>query len=185
MKPLLLCFVLFFFIQTAFTQSRDYISVRKKNGRVVKNVYSGSHVLLQTEDGTYLLGPVNTIRNDSIYLTIYDVRLYPTMWGSIIRDTITKTLVGLHHKDIRRIHVSKKTTFLQRTAGPLLMLGGAGYFAVNVLNGAFFDLPLTDSRNLKTLGISAGAFGLGLLIKKLFASDGFSKKKHQIQYVDL
>lgn len=184
MKPLLL--LLFSCtIQTTFSQSLDYISIRKKNGRVVKNIYTGSNVLLQTVDGSYLQGPVNLVRNDSLFLTIYDIRLYPTMWGSIVRDTIAKILIGIHHKDIKRVHLNKRTTFVQRTAGPLLMLGGAGYLAVNVLNGAVFDLPITDSRNVKRLSIAAGMFGIGYLIQKLFASDGFSKKKHQILYVDL
>ncbi|HEX8314621.1 MAG TPA: hypothetical protein VF609_06505 [Flavisolibacter sp.] len=185
MKPLLLSFLLSLFIQNSFAQSLDYISIRKKNGRVIKNIYNGSHVLLQTVDGSYLQGPVNAIRNDSIFLTIYDIRLYQTIWGSIIRDTITSTLVGMHYKDIGRVHLNRRTTFVQRSMGPLLMLGGAGYLAVNVLNGALFDIPIADKQNLKRLGTAAGLFGIGYLIQKLFSSDGFSKKKHQVLYVDL
>lgn len=75
--------------------------------------------------------------------------------------------------------------FFQRSAGPLLMLGGGAYLAVNVLNGAFYELPITDRKNLRRIGAAVGAFGLGYLLKKLFASDGFSKKGDKIVYVDL
>jgi hypothetical protein len=177
--------LLFLFLQNATAQSLDYLSVRKKNGRVVKNVYAGSKVLLQTTNGAYLEGPVQTIRNDSIYITLYDVRLYRTQIGSVIRDTVTTSVLSVHYKDVSRVYLNKRSGSFQRTAGPLLMIGGAGFLTLNILNGALFNLPVTDSENLKTLGVAAGAFGLGYILQKLFASDGFSKKKHQLVYVDL
>lgn len=185
MKPTLKLIALLLLAQSTTAQSLDYISIRKKNGRVVKNVYTSSNVLLQTTDGNYWQGPVEAIRHDSIFLKIYDIRMYPTIWGSQMRDTVSRYLLGLHYQDISRIHLNKRSSFVQRSGGPLLMLGGAGYFAVNVLNGTFFNQPILDKRNLKTLGIAAGVFGVGYLIQKLFAGDGFSKKNHRIVYVDL
>lgn len=185
MKPLLALFCFLINFQNLSAQSPDYISIRKKNDRVIKNFYTGSNILFQTTDGSYLQGPVKAIRNDSLFILIYDVRPYRTMFGSVIKDTISVQTIGVHRKEIKRIHLSKKEGFFQRNTGPLLMIGGAGYFALNVLNGAIFELPITDKKNLRTLGIAAGAFGLGYLITKLFSSDGFSKGKHRIVYVDL
>ena len=185
MKPILKLVVLLLLTQTTTAQSLDYISVKKKNGRTVKNVYAGSTVLLQTVQGTYWQGPVESIRNDSLYLTIYDVRTYATVWGTRMRDTISRYILGLHYNEIARIHLNKRLSFVERTGGTLLMLGGGGYFAVNVLNGAFFNEPITEKKNLTKLGIAVGTFGLGYLMNKLFSTDGFSKKKHQIVYVDL
>lgn len=184
MKPLLLL-AAFFLLQTGSAQSLDYLSVRKGNDRVVKNFYAGSDIQLQLADGSYLGGPVQSIRSDSVFVTVYDIRYYPTVWGTYMRDTVAKTLVGLRYKDIQRIYLNRRRSFFQRTAGPLLMLGGAGYFTLNVLNGAFFDNSLADRKNVKHIGIAAGMFGLGYLLKKLFASDGFSTKRHHIVYVDL
>jgi hypothetical protein len=184
MKPLLL-FLFLCLLQPAFAQSLDYISVRKQNGRVLKNFYTGSEIVLQQTDGSYLNGPIQTIRNDSLFLLLYDIRYYPTAWGTYMKDTVATTLVGMHAREIRRILLTRRKSFLQRTASPLLMAGGAGYLAVNVLNGALFDLPLTDGKNLRRIGIAGGAFGLGFLFKKLFSSDGFSKKTYRIVYVDL
>ena len=184
MKPALLSLCILLWL-SSFSQSLDYISVRKKNGRVVKNFYVGSTILLETNDGGYVQGPINAIRNDSLFVTFYDIRRLPTIFGSFIRDTVSTIFIGLKKDDIKRVQLTNKSGFIQRTGAPLLMLGGASYFTVNVLNGAFFNYPITDSKNLRALGISAGAFGLGYLIRKLFTSDGFSKKSHQIIYVDL
>ena len=184
MKRLLL-FLSLFAAQTVFSQSLDYISVRKKNGRVIKNFYAGSPILLQLVDGSYLKVPIQAVRNDSLFVTLYDIRRFPTVFGSYVTDTIAVTILGLHHKEIKRIHLNKKKTFAERSLGPLLMLGGGGYVALNLLNGTIFRLPITDKKNLRTLGIAGGAFGLGYLFTKLFASDGFSKNKHEIRYIDL
>jgi hypothetical protein len=184
MKPLLL-FCLLALAHTVFAQSLDYISIRKNNGRSLKNFYTGSTILFQTVDGSYLHGPIKAIRNDSVYITIYDVRYYPTIFGTTIKDTIAVYDAGVHCKEIKRIQINRRQSFLQRRAGPLLMLGGGGYFATNILNGAFFNQPVTGKDNLRRASTAAGAFGLGYLINKLFSSDGFSKKGHRIEYVDL
>ena len=184
MKPGLLFFLLFSSLAST-AQSLDYISVRKPNGQVVKNFYTGSDVLFQLADGSYLKGPIENVRNDSVYVRVYDIRYYPTAWGTYMKDTVATTDIGIRYKEISRVFLNRRKTFFQRTAGPLLMLGGGTYLAVNLLNGAFYDLPLTDSKNLRRLGIAAGSFGLGYLFKKLFASDGFSSRKLHIVYVDL
>lgn len=184
MKPLLFC-CLFLFTQIVSAQSLDYISVRKQNGQAIKNFYAGSDILLQLSDGSYLRGPVHAIRNDSVYVTFYDVRYYPTPWGSYVRDTVSTTNIGLRFNEISRIHLSRRRTFWQRSTGPLLMLGGGGYLVVNLLNGAFYDHSNTNKSNLRRIGIGAGAAGLGYLLHRVFATDGFSKKKHLLVYVDL
>lgn len=184
MKPLLLvCLV--FFVQTTSGQSLDYISVRKANGRVLKNFYTGTPILLQLTNGSYLQGPVQSVRNDSVFVMLYDIRYYPTNFGTYIRDTITTSVIGARFQEIKRIHLQQRKGFLKRVSGPLLMIGGGGYLVLNVLNGAFYDDSITGSKNLRKIGTAAGAVGLGFLLHKLFASDGFSKPRHNIVYVDL
>lgn len=184
MKPLLLVFS-FIYASIVSGQSLDYISVRKQNGQVIKNFYTGSNILLQLTNGSYLAGPVQAIRNDSVFVTIFDVRYYPTTWGTYVRDTIATIIAGMPFSEIRRVQLNRRRTFFQRSTGPLLMLGGGGYLVVNLLNGAFYDYPITDARNVRRISIAAGAAGLGYLFTRLFASDGFSKKKHQLVYVNL
>lgn len=184
MKPLLLA-CLFCCTNIASAQSLDYISVRKKNGQVIKNFYTGSNILMQLTNGSYLAGPVQNIRSDSVFVTLYDIRYYPTTWGTYVRDTVATTHAGVPFNEISRIHLARRKTFWQRNTGPLLMLGGGGYLVVNLLNGTFFNQSITDNNNVKRISIAAGAVGLGYLLTRLFATDGFSKKKHQLVYVDL
>jgi hypothetical protein len=185
MKPLLLSLLFSSFLLTSLAQSRDYISVRKKNGRVLKNFYSGSDILLQTIDNSYLHGPIKTVRHDSVFLTLYDIRYFPTMYGGYIKDTISTMVMGLPFKEIKRIMLNTKTSFAGRRLGPILMIAGAGYFTLNVINGLADGLPITESNNLQKLGIAGALFGLGYFIKRLTYSDGFSKPKHSIVYVKL
>lgn len=185
MKPLLLFCFFYSLVQTASAQSLDYISVKKQNGRTLKNIYAGSQVLLHLQNGQYVQGPVQVVKNDSLFLIVYDVRFYPTPWGTYVRDTISTLINSYHYKDIQRVHLHKQQGFIKRKAGPILMIGGAGYLVLNILNGAIFDLPITDKQNLRRIGTAGGAFGLGYLLHKLFATDGFSKKSHRIIYVDL
>jgi hypothetical protein len=184
MNLLLFC-CLFLLSNFVSSQSPDYISVRKKNGQAVKNFYTGSHIILQLKDRSYLAGPILDVRKDSVYVALYDIRRYPTTWGTYVNDTISKTVAALHYKEIRRISIFKRQDFIKRKSGPMLMIGSAGYLTLNILNGAFFDQPITDAKNVGRIGIALGAFGVGFLFSKLFTRDGFSKKKHQIVYVDL
>ena len=132
----------------------------------------------------YLQGPITTLRNDSVFITLFDIRYLPTVFGTYVKDTISTTIVGLKTNDIKRVMLQKRKNFLERTVAPLAMIGGAGYFTLNLLNGTFFDDSVSGDDKLKVLGISVGTFGLGFLIKKL-SSDGFTKKSHRIVYVDL
>ena len=184
MKPLLLV-CLFFFFQYCSAQSLDYISVRRKNGTVLKNFYSGSEIVLQTTYGSYLSGPVKAIRNDSVFISVYDIRYLPTVYGTYVKDTISTTIVAVKKDEIARVLIQKRRNFLHRTVAPLAVIGGAGYFTLNLLNGTFFDNSVSADKKWKVLGISLATFGVGYLVQKLFSSDGFSKKNHRIVYVDL
>lgn len=184
MKPLFLFFSLFF-LQACFSQNLDYITIRKNNGRVVKNFYAGSDITLQTTDELYLQGPVKAVQNDTVYLILYDIRYLPTTYGGFVRDTLTTTVMGIHYKDIKRIQLNDRQSFYQRSGPALLILAGGGYLALNVLNGAFYNQSVSGSDRLRRIGIGGALFGLGYLLQRLFHSDGFSKPSQQIVYVNL
>src|SRR5215204_6447628 len=131
---LLLFLSLLFFSNQIFSQSLDYISVRKKNGRVIKNFYSGSTIVLQTVENRYLQGPIHAIRNDSVFVTLYDIRYFPTQFGTYVKDTVSITLAGINKTEIKAIMLQQRKSFFQRTVPSLLMIGGAGYLTLNLLN---------------------------------------------------
>ena len=108
-----------------------------------------------------------------------------TTIGSYIFDTVATFLVGHHYKDISRIRLYGRSGSDGSTIGKMLVIGGAGYFLLNVINGAYFNDPITDKKNRKRLGISIGAAGAGLLLNKLTKGRNYSRKKDQILYIKI
>ena len=184
MARLLLLLFLFLSVN-ALAQFSDMISVRKKNGSNIKTFYAGSPIVLQTTTGAYVEGRISDIRHDSIFIATYDIRTVMSQLGVWVVDTVAKYELGLHYTEIERIKVFTYHRFLRGKIDKLLTIGGAGYFALNVLNHATHGQSLTGAGNGKSLAISAGAFGLGFVINKLFGVNHFSRKKHKIVYVHI
>lgn len=141
--------------------------------------------MLQLTNSRYVEGPLASVRNDSVYVTLYDVRAYRTNWGAVVLDTVSTATLGLPFTEISRVHLDRKNGFFQRLAPPLLKVGSAGYLALNLLNGNLFDPSFTDGKNLKKTGFAAGTFGLGFLLGRWLATDGFNKKNQRLVYVNL
>lgn len=177
------CFTGIHFLSLA--QGQDFISVRKKNGRPLKTFIAGSPIIFETVYGTYVSGPIEAIKNDSVFVKIYDIRTFATNLGFAMVDTISTYIAGFHYKDIRKIRLFNKERFIRSKIDKLLIIGGAGYFILNVVNGAYFNEPITDKKNLRSLAISLGAVGTGLLINKFFKVSNFSTGKHKIVYVNM
>lgn len=189
-RMLRLLVIITILIQSFSSFSQDYIIVKDKAGRTIKRIYLGFPVTYETKDRNFIEGPVAAIRNDSILVRMFEVREYPTEIGFILRDTISTYLIGNNYHDIRRIELHEKRrsrrSFGREKAEQLLMIGGAGYFLLNILNGAFFKEPVTNPKNLRSLQISIGLFGVGLFLNKVVGvKSQYTTKKHKIIYIDL
>ena len=182
MPRLLLLFLLGIPALQASAQVSDIISVRKKNGRTIKSFVAGVPIELHTQNGTFVKGPIKAIRNDSLFVTVYVIRIVPTYMCVTVVDTAAVYLTGMHHRDIKNIRVFRRPRFLRGKIDRLLIIGGAGYFGLNVLNG-LGQGSLTEKENVQRLGIALGAAGLGFVIKKFFPVDRFSRKRHPIVYI--
>lgn len=168
-----------------FAQVSDIVSVRKRNGRTIKSFYESSYISFQTKEGAYIEGPIEKIHHDSIYVRMYTIQKGLSPFGSYVFDTLNSYLLNTDYKDIRRISVYQHHGSIRQKLGLLMMIGGAGYAALNLLNGSFFNLPITDKKNLRTLGISTAVFSAGFINNKFFAANSFSKKSDQIIYISL
>ena len=167
-----------------FSQS-DFISVRKKNGRHVKTFIQGSPIIFKTVYGSYVDGWINDIKEDSVFVKIYDVRRFTTNWGSMLLDTVNSSIVPFYYKEISTIKISNKRRFVQSKIDKLLVIGGAGYLLLNLANGGYLNESVTGKKNVQSLGIALGAIASGLLIKQFYKPDNFSRKKHRIVYVSM
>lgn len=182
----LLLLLLFILIQLcSFAQAGDMLSVRKKNGVTIKSFIAGSPIVFQTTYGAYVEGVIKQIKNDSVFMTTYDIRKYMTSFGGWVIDTVTTYIVGYHYNEIASVKVFREKGALRHLLGNMLMLGGAGYAVLNVFNGTYFDDPITDKKNVRSLSIAAGVFGFGFLMNKLFPVRTFSTKRNRIVYVKM
>lgn len=170
---------------SSHAQVSDIISVKKKNGRTIKSFYEDSRILFQTRDGDYIEGPIAKIHHDTVCVRMYTIEKGFSQFGSYVFDTLNTYLINTNYKDIRRISVYKHHGSRREQLGTLMMIGGAGYAALNLINGSFFNLPITDKKNLRTLGISTAVFGAGFLNNKLFAANLYSRRKDKIVYIAL
>ncbi len=164
-----------------FSQASDFITVKKRNNKTVKSFFPGVPISLQTYDKRQASGMITAIRNDSIFVQEYDIRQMINYMGIPFLDTVGQYLSGFNYKEIEKVDVSDKIKNPEATIGNILIIGGAGYAALNLINGAYLHEPVTDSKNLTSLGIAAGAVATGFLLKYI----GKHKNKYHIEYVHM
>jgi hypothetical protein len=181
MLKLLLLSIPLSFPSIIFAQASDFITVKKHNNRTIKTFFQGVPISFVTAYKRTVNGMITDIKHDSVFVKEWDIRAVPTTWGVTVLDTAGVYITGFNYKEIESIDVSDRTKFQQVTPGRLLVIGGIGYTALNIINGAYLNEPITDSRNLKNLGIAAGAVGTGLLINFLSRH----KRKYLIEYIHM
>src|SRR5688572_20612376 len=84
------------------SQLSDFISVQKKNGRIIRNFGVGSPITFLTSSGMPNAGIITQIRNDSIFLRNIDVRQLFTSYGGVLLDTVS-FLSSWHYKEIAAV----------------------------------------------------------------------------------
>ena len=185
MLRLLISTVFVFCYLISTSQVSDFISVRKKNGRIIKSFNAGSPIIVETFYGSYLDGWVEEIKHDSLFIKIFDVRYYRAGHGGTIIDTVRSYIIPMYHKEIKSIKVFERRKLLPSKIAKLLIMGGAGYFLLNLANGAYLNQSVSEKKNVRSLGISLGSVGAGLLINRLVKPNNFSERKQKIVYVKM
>src|SRR5438874_4204163 len=111
MRALLPLLLLVLFSLSAFSQASDFVTVKKKNNRTYATYFPGSAINCMTLEGYYLHGVVDTVRNDSVFVRQYDIRLTPTVFGVNRIDTMGTYVLGIHYKEIDVVVVPRKESF--------------------------------------------------------------------------
>jgi hypothetical protein len=184
-RAVILYAILIFSTLKTFSQLSDIISVQKRNGRNVKSFTVGSPFNFYTKDGYYVEGYIDLIRDDSVFITSYDIRAIPNAWGVTSIDTLTTYHSAFDYREIATVQVSTRKRFNALRADRLLMDAGAGYFLLNLVNSNYLKEPFGNSTNIATLAISAGVFGLGLFLHTMGRDPRFSGKRDKIVYTRL
>ena len=166
-------------------QLSDFVVVKKPNGRTLYQLVAGNKVQLTTNDKKFYDGVVHQIKHDSITIKTWWLNITRNEFGGAIIDTVTYYYNKYHYNDIKNIKINYKRSFILGRSDKILKAAGLGYFLLDVLNNVRPGIPIFTKESTKRYAIAGAAFGLGVVIKKFFLNNGFSKKRHTIGYIKI
>lgn len=182
MRSALLFLMSVLFSAVSFAQVSDFISVKKRNNITVQSFFPRTYISCKLIFGNNINGVVHAIKNDSVFVKQYDVQSLPNQWGTYSVDTLGSHIIAMHYKDIETVLFKKSESFGYIKDGTILMVGGIGYAALNVINGKYLKESITGPKNRKSLGIALGVAGLGYLMHTLHARSNRFNKRYHIVY---
>jgi hypothetical protein len=182
MKQLLLIFFIICFYNS-FSQPPGIIRVKNKNGRTIKMFFVDDHITFETIDGILRNGVIKNIKNDSIYITTFNIKTLINYWGGNYIDTLNRFSDGFNYKDIKRILIKTRLDIPITHLAKPMQAGGLFYIFLNVVNSVHFHDSFTGSGNLIKVGVAAMVSATGFIIEKVFHTDKFSKKTDIIELI--
>jgi hypothetical protein len=188
MKTCLLLVISTLILSSLKSQSDDFIVLKKRNNRTLKTYGEGSFLSAKTNTGFQLNGFIKAIRNDSIYIRQQETKLISTEFGQKV-DTVFYTF-GFDYRNITAFYFSRqydpimrKRGFVQTTLPALLMIGGTGYIALELINTAYRKESLTADGKLAALGIAAAVAGTGVVLQTLNSRKDKVGNKYRVFYI--
>lgn len=177
----ILLFIFFIpFVLRAQEGPCDILLLRKGN-KTIQKYYAGSTIMFYTKEGQAISGNIDCIKNDSIFLTQQTVRRIQTAEGGFRFDTSNKYRLMFSIANIGSFPSGKQRGKNLLTDGTLLMLGGAGYLVLNLVNTTRQGDSPFGEENLPKVLASAGAVVVGFILKKAWPSRSTIGKKYDIQ----
>lgn len=178
MKKLLL--LLLFFPLVSFSQSSDFIILKKKN-KTIRNIFAGSNIEFVTTGGAYRDAYITGIKNDSIYLQEFVVNRIPTTFGTYMLDTAGSFRYIYHYNQIGSFGPPKQKGFNVSGSGAALMGGG---ILLTLASGVSY-LADKEKFSPELLAAAAGLGGLGYLMNKSAGKGMTIGKKYKLQYMKM
>lgn len=174
--------MLLFIYTTSFSQSADFIQL-KKNNKTITSFYSGSNIAFSTEGGGYINALINGIKNDTLFLQEFIIRYLPTTIGTYIIDTAGSYHYKFHYKQIAVIGKKENTNFNTKGSGAAL-LGGA--VVLTVASGVIYVADREKfSAPLLFTAVGLGTLGYFMAKGKKGGSGMLIGKKYKLVYVNM
>jgi hypothetical protein len=192
MRHYLFIIPLFIVCFASLAQMPDYISLRKKSGRLVKDYYKGAFITFRTTKDKFYAGEIGQIKDDSIYLKTYQIDKQPTVWGTTFDDTIHKSLTPFYYKEVHIVinptierNPRLKGRWLTWWLAKRLKVASAGYIILDVINGLYLGYNITDKNGLTGLGTALGLFVTGFILDKALDSQRYYSKNLKLLYIKM
>jgi hypothetical protein len=189
MKQILLSILFVFISSLVFSQQSDFIVLKKKNNRTLRTYYPGAFINAVTHSGFEINGFITAIRNDSLIIRQEERRLMEAKEGMGTEvDTLVFTF-GIDYTQIKQWNYTRAYTwggrrgFVQVYVPKIMMIGGLGFIALELINTAYRGEKLNDSGKLRAIGIAAGVALAGWFIEYRKERAKKVGKKYKVVYV--
>jgi hypothetical protein len=194
MKELTLISILSFSFFNSYSQQA--ILLFKKRNITVQSFWVGSTIAFQGRDKEWQKGEITRIQNDSFFIRPTIVR-----YNLLTTDTFNYNIAGFSVSDVyampkRGVLIDYQDGEFQVSrsgghqhwywikSGWLFRVAGAGYAGLIVANSLIdSDLSISDSKT--QLGVAAGVFLLGVLLKKIYKLTIRTGKKYHMETFQL
>jgi len=189
MKQILLVISLLFIANLLFAQQSDFIVLKKRNNRTLRTYYPGAFISAITYNDFQINGFIVAIRNDSLIIRQEQRELIASKVGMGMEvDTLIYT-IGIDYRQIKQFNYHKnygwggKRGFAQVALPKIMMIGGAGFVGLELVNTIYRRESLDDGNKLRTLGIAAGVAAAGWLIQESQQRAKKVGKKYKVVYI--
>jgi hypothetical protein len=189
MKQILLAILFLFIANLLFSQKSDFIVLKKRNGRTLKTYYPGAFISALTVTNFPINGYIKAIRNDSLIIQQEELHLVSAKEGMGTEVDTVRYTIGIDYHYIKEFNYQRSYTwggkrgFLRVAVPKIMIIGGAGFVALELVNTAYRHEKLNDSKKLRALGIAAGVAVTGWLIEEAKKSAKKVGKKYNVFYV--
>jgi hypothetical protein len=173
--------ILLVFSFSAYSQSADFILVKKKN-KTLRTIYAGNDIAFTTVSGAFINAHINGIKNDSLFLQEYIIRYLPTTIGTYVLDTAGSYRYQFHYNQIKALgRLKKRKGFDRQSSGASLFGGGV---VLTIASGIVY---LADRKKFSAplLIASATLATLGYLWAKGGNNATVIGKKNTLVYMDM
>jgi hypothetical protein len=193
-KKLTLIGILSLTISAVYSQ-QDML-IFKKNNKTIDRYWKGMTFAFQLKNGQWQKGEITGIRNDSFFIRPMIVNY--SFWGT---DTLHYFIQGFSVSDIyalpkKGVLIDHKNGQYQISSsgghvhwywiksGWIFRVGAIGYATLHITNGLIQnDFSFSESK--EELGIAAGVFLFGVLLKQLYTPTLRVKGKYHMEYLNL
>ena len=186
--------LLFFTACSSSLCAQNDVLVLKKGSKIIQYFYKDAYISFQLKNAEWMKGFITKIENDSFYFTKEIVRYY-TMGSDTVRYTgyhfALSDVYALPKKGVQIDYIGDRFKITMNgghqhwywiKSGWIFRTGAAGYAALSVANGLIKNnFAFTGSR----LGIAAGVFLAGVLLKKTYKLTHQLGKKYHFETIKI
>lgn len=186
----------FLTIYSSIGYSQSDFFVLKKNNKTIARYFKGSYIAFQVNTQQWQTGYITKLRNDSFW-----IRPMVVYFGLMNTDTVHLNVMAFALSDVYampkkgiQVDFIKGRFQITKTGGHvhwywvksgwLFRVGGAGYASLNVVNDVINN-DFSFSKRKKELGIAAGVFLFGVLLKKTYKPTLQIGNRHHLEYIKL